>query len=535
VLEDALVAFIDALPRQPGTIPAKEGQRALGALRKFRRFPQMLRAAQAILNDGSEDAQVYRQYAQALIETGMPVAAIGVLDVLIAREEAGSREWAEAQGVRGRAWKDIAVATRNTRADLASNAIRQSYDSYTAVHRDDPAALYQGINRIALAAWDRGLALSVEERDAAMATLPDMIDRVEAERKRGNPAIWTLATGGEAMVAAGRLDTAAAWFADYINHPFILDDAETGAFALASTARQLGEMWNLGDTPEGQAILAPLTARILQLPGGRFTASTAMIGAMEAVPEAAYEKVLGNTGPRTARWMQRGFTAAHSVALIEDEGRGIGTGFLVKGCDLDNRLDDALYLVTNAHVVSDPTQYRAAMPADVRVRFELSDDPALRDEGVAVERIVWQSSIDDHDATILALADLPEVGVKQLTLARDLPLLDGGDGPSRVYIIGHPRGGEISFSFQDNELLDYEPEDSSAPDDPRALRLHYRTPTEPGNSGSPIFNGDWRVIGLHHSGSREMRRLNDKPGTYPANEGISIQSIRRAMAKDTLG
>lgn len=33
------------------------------------------------------------------------------------------------------------------------------------------------------------------------------------------------------------------------------------------------------------------------------------------------------------------------------------------------------------------------------------------------------------------------------------------------------------------------------------------------------------------TGSETMHKLNDKTGTYPANEGIYIQSIRDAVAK----
>jgi len=477
-LADALSAFIDDLPRQPGPIPMAEGRRALSALRRSRRFSPMLHAAQAILNDGSTDPQISRQYAQALIETGMPVAAISVLDQVIADEQTDATERADAMGVRGRAWKDIAVATRNTRADLAREAVLESYESYASVHRADPDALYHGINRIAVAAWDRGFVLPEKERQAA-------------------------------------LDT-------------------PGVFALVSTARQLTEMWRAPDTPEGQAILTALNARILELPGGRFTASTGMVAAMEAVPETVLEKVLGNTGTKTGRWLQRGLRTAHSVALIEHRGRGIGTGFLVRGRDLDDRLDDRPYLVTNAHVISDRGQDRAALPGDVLIRFEMSDNPSLSEEGIEVERIVWQSSIDDHDATILALRDLPDDAPDPLPLGRNLPLLDDYEGPSRVYIIGHPGGREGSFSFEDNELLDYEAPDPAMPKDPRARRLHYRAPTEPGSSGSPVLNSNWKVIGLHHAGSSLMRMLNGKTGRYPANEGIWIQSIRHALAQSDL-
>ncbi|MGC4086186.1 MAG: serine protease, partial [Vicinamibacterales bacterium] len=76
------------------------------------------------------------------------------------------------------------------------------------------------------------------------------------------------------------------------------------------------------------------------------------------------------------------------------------------------------------------------------------------------------------------------------------------------YIIGYPKGGRLQIWLHDSTLLDV--------DDTERL-VHYRTPTEPGSSGSPVFNSEWEVIALHHSGSSQTRRLHGN-GTYEANE-----------------
>jgi V8-like Glu-specific endopeptidase len=101
---------------------------------------------------------------------------------------------------------------------------------------------------------------------------------------------------------------------------------------------------------------------------------------------------------------------------------------------------------------------------------------------------------------------------------------------ARVYIIGHPGGRDLAFSFQDNELLDHEGPPAGRPQIPDVWRLHYRAPTEGGSSGSPVFNGRlWEVIALHHKGGKMgMPKLNGKDGTYAANEGLSIRSIAAA-------
>ncbi len=91
------------------------------------------------------------------------------------------------------------------------------------------------------------------------------------------------------------------------------------------------------------------------------------------------------------------------------------------------------------------------------------------------------------------------------------------DQAPRLYIIGHPMGRDIEFSIQDNHLL-------ACNDD----LLHYRTPTEPGSSGSPVFESErWRVVALHHGGSPNVTRIDGVKGTYEANEGIAIRAIKK--------
>ena len=90
-------------------------------------------------------------------------------------------------------------------------------------------------------------------------------------------------------------------------------------------------------------------------------------------------------------------------------------------------------------------------------------------------------------------------------------------------------GGELSYSFEDNELLDYEMHLIGDRGNSSPCRIHYRAPTERGSSGSPVLNGNWATIVLHHKGSNNLAKLNGKYGLYGANEGIGIQSIIRAM------
>ena len=140
-------------------------------------------------------------------------------------------------------------------------------------------------------------------------------------------------------------------------------------------------------------------------------------------------------------------------------------------------------------------------------------DNVRPDEAFKVKRALCFSPRDELDFAVLALDRRLELPAEKCyPIASRLP-----NRGERVLIIGHPSGGPLQFSLNDNELLDY--------DEQNTRRLHYRTPTEGGSSGSPVFNQLWQLVGLHHAGAEALPKLNGKDGTYQANEGIWISAI----------
>ena len=77
----------------------------------------------------------------------------------------------------------------------------------------------------------------------------------------------------------------------------------------------------------------------------------------------------------------------------------------------------------------------------------------------------------------------------------------------RVNIIQHPSGRPKEVALHDNHVTRI-----------KDKVLHYRTDTEPGSSGSPVFNNEWDLVALHHAGFREG-------GGKVINEGIRIAAI----------
>ena len=230
--------------------------------------------------------------------------------------------------------------------------------------------------------------------------------------------------------------------------------------------------------------------------------------------DAHLEKVLGIERYRSLTWYRNGLLRCRAVARIENLNEdGIGTGFLVKGAALHESLP-ARVLVTNGHVVPEGLDPRNAV-----VAFHGLDADTLGSNRFRVLGRWWYepSSSPQLDTTVLELDAYPE-RVEPIPLAPQLPELTP---TTRAYVIGHPRGlQQPQFSLQDNLVLDH--------DD---TRLHYRSPTEGGSSGSPVFDNQWQLIGLHHAGGFAMPRLNGEAGTYPANEALIIGAIRNAMAQ----
>lgn len=487
------------------------------ALCRARQYEPLCALAEAVARRDN-DPTIRRLYGQALIERGLVTAAIDVLGVLAGRLAHDHPEFVEATGLLGRCHKQIFFdADDKTNPEVLEN-LTTAIRIYRAPYEESPDNFWHGVNLIALMrrAQDAGLeiAAAFDIPEAATRLIQALEAVPEAERDA-----WHAPTLAEAHLALGDWDQVEAVIARYAGDPH-------AAFQIASTLRQFHEIWDVErmDPQRGSALLSVLRARLVELDNGALELSPADLAVeRERLDEAdvpTFEALLGSTGTSLYQWWKTGLGRAEAVASIREKGgERYGTGFLVRACDLGLEGDEAVVL-TNFHVVNEKG-LRGLPPADVEVSFEAASDPAPRD----VAGILWESSTDLHDAAVLRLA-IPIDDVAPLPVSDQLP-----DADSRVYIIGHPGGRELAFSFQDNALLDHEGPTEGRPKVAGVVRLHYRAPTEGGSSGSPVFNARrWEVIALHHAGHHQaMGRLNGKEGIYGANEGIWISSIRDAI------
>lgn len=570
-LRERAELLIPALRTSPSTKAAGQARALLTALRNVRAFDLMRRLAEAACRFEPADPHTRRLYAQALIETGAITPAIDMLRQLLATLPAQHEEAAEAWGLLGRACKQIFFESCQPGSVGARWALAAAIDAYAQPYRAQPDQhTWHGVNLLALVSRARiegwhdiapdvdPLALAVQ-LSAALRALPP--------RARD---VWYLPTLAEATLglslATGDLQPVEDLLARYIGSP------DVQAFQVASTLRQFTEVWGLealtprtrGIGLKGAAAIERarrltdvLRARLLQLPGGELTLPAARAAALpprapggssgrdaggmaatqagaDSTDQAAQgqlEAILGAEGPQTFAWWRAGIDAARSVAVVRQRlGKRLGTGFLVRAGDFGLTPADEPLLLTNFHVINAEGVAPGIRPEDAEVVFEAAD--AAR--AWAVGSLVWSSPVDQHDASLLRLKQVPE-GIAPLAISTALPPLPAaGDKKQprpRVYIIGYPGGRELSFSFQDNELLDHEGPPAGQPQIPGVCRVHYFAPTEGGNSGSPVFDDrGWRVIALHHKGGKfGMPKLNGASGSYAANEGLALSTIAEAV------
>ena len=353
---------------------------------------------------------------------------------------------------------------------------------------------------------------------------PCKLLRRSRRRPRPERDEWYLPTLAEASLGLNdwsRVESNIRKYADVSN-------ITTPAFLIASTLRQFTQVWDLEQVDDrGRTLVDILRARLASMPDGAVELTPEQVRELQSLEqpdESQLQAVLGAHGVETYRWWATGRERALSVASIRRRlGIRKGTGFLVRAGDFGLEPVNELVLLTNCHVVNANGVNPGIKPEEAEITFEAMTPPRQ----FAAAAILWSSPVNQYDATILRLQPAP-VEMAALPIATGLPPLS--TTTTYVYIIGHPSGGDLSFSFRGNDLLDHEGPPNGKPQIPGVCRVHYKATTEVGSSGSPVFNADlWELVALHHSGSKTgMSMLNGKTGVYGANEGISMRSIVEA-------
>lgn len=486
--------------------PADPAKQILYRLRRKRRFGLMALVSDALIRSGQAGPQIRRQYAQAMIDQGNLSASEIVLNSIIADPQSPVSEKSEARGLLGRIYKQLYVNANDARSPRQQNGLGKAIEYYGEVYRSDPKEYtWQGINTVALLARARRDDLQLNTDWNTEETAQHIFDDITA---KNNIQYWDRATLVEASVALNRLDDAR----DHLI--YFVADPQVDAFEVGSLLRQLKEVWGLTPRAEPGASLLPiLHAASLIREGGEMTLDRDDL-------QGGLEAVFGQDRYEPLKWLQDALKRCQAVARIETQmGRRLGSGFLVEARDFFQNPPPEPLLLTNAHVISprDKPQLQSIAPEVAVAVFEATGQRAQ------VTSLVWTSPVDALDATFVTLAKL-ERDCLPCPLKPPPEPFDRKK-TQRVYVIGYPLGGGLSISLQDSTWLDTD-----------AKVLHYRTPTEQGSSGSPVFDQNyWSVLALHHKGKSDLPRLNGLSGTYEANEGVAIAAIQKAVQAPSQG
>jgi V8-like Glu-specific endopeptidase len=505
-----------------GEREATEIRRAMRALNEMLLFAYTQPIGDAWMSVRGFDAEIAKRLAQALIELSALDAATSLLHRSLSEASTARAseevERFEYEGLLGRVAKQQFVASGDR--DALAIAIDQYYAQYTRPERP----FWHGINAVALMARADREGLPNRAAESYEGLAREILTSVVRLYPR-NKDPWAAATASEAALALDECELAELWLYRFLNNPGLTP------FHVNSYSRNLQEIWQGSAVGAGSSCADRLTGIIaghLARHEGRWSVSTKDVTrtARELRDASAdLEKNFSGAGGFSVDTLRRMLSACASIGcVINATFERLGTGFLVQGSAISEAYGDGPVFVTNAHVISD--EVPNAIPVQrARVTFELEGEAAGAQKPYEVAELLFTSppgqlsvaSDQTLDVTVVRLKDLPP-GSRGLPLARNLPLVDPG---ARAYVVGHPRGSGLQISLHDSTLLDI--------DDTECL-LHYRTPTDPGSSGSPVFNSQWETIAVHHSGSAKAPRLRGS-GFYEANEGIALCAVRRELVR----
>lgn len=207
-------------------------------------------------------------------------------------------------------------------------------------------------------------------------------------------------------------------------------------------------------------------------------------------------------------FLERGLAASRSVAKVEIKNGSmldVGTGFLFKiqgGNDL--------FFMTNHHVINDKANIE-----HTRIIFNYEEDingesKASKSFKIDADGPWCTSPLKELDTTIFKLIPIGETlnEFGFLTLKKiDIKKNDF------VNIIQHPAGQMKQISLYHNIVTSADERE-----------VQYLTDTLKGSSGSPVFNSNWDIVALHHSGGNKKIEEDITISKY-RNIGININRI----------
>jgi endonuclease I/V8-like Glu-specific endopeptidase len=248
----------------------------------------------------------------------------------------------------------------------------------------------------------------------------------------------------------------------------------------------------------------------------------------------ALERIIGTSDLIGAGFLTAGARAARSVCRIEI----VEAGGLVAGYGTGVLISPRL-LLTNNHVLGSA---EAAAGSVAEFGYEAdSDDRARPAVRFALEPDAFFATDPALDYAVVAVRDRSVDGQPLAPWAWVPLIAEQGKiiKGEMVNIVQHPGGEPKQVALRENQVIDL-----------LADFLHYRTDTAPGSSGSPVFNDEWEMVALHHSGvparnasgnllaidgSVWTEAMGEQRLRWVANEGARVSRIVGHLREQPLG
>ncbi|HEY5855840.1 MAG TPA: DNA/RNA non-specific endonuclease [Aldersonia sp.] len=262
---------------------------------------------------------------------------------------------------------------------------------------------------------------------------------------------------------------------------------------------------------EGEATVASPHADRAELVADALDLAAQLPGETPSDSGVLLEKIINTADFLGVRYLDDGVAAARAIGRVHIKAgsgalAGYGTGFLVS----------PHLLLTNHHVLPD-----AATAGASTVEFDYQDGPGgipmvPREFGFAPDLLFVADR--ERDFALVAVTGPPEelaqYGFHRLTDQQGTVIIG-----EAVTIVQHPRGEKKQIALRENKVVDI----------PERF-VHYSADTEPGSSGSPVFNDQWEVVALHHA-SVPAPQHTEFGGFL--NEGVRISRILQLLREQS--
>ncbi len=249
------------------------------------------------------------------------------------------------------------------------------------------------------------------------------------------------------------------------------------------------------------------------------------------------ERIIGRNELLAIRYLDAGRIAGRAVTRVvirSSSGAvlGYGTGSMISPS----------LIMTNNHVLDSAGR---AGNAIVEFNYQLGLD-GREQPGIPFrlrpDVFFTTSPEEELDLTIVAVSDVEDASSSTRLSTFGFNPLSASEGEilagESVSVIQHPGGDLKQIALRENRVLRFPSTEDRF--------LYYETDTTPGSSGAPVFNDQWEVVALHHSGFPERdsqgrilttdgqlwrEEMGDERIHWIANEGIRVVAIREHLSE----